>query len=171
MSVKLGAYEIVVSKLDIRQFKDIDVSNEIRLKILESARQVGTGLNSQHLRFILIDSKDMLQLLAEDSTSGGWVSGANFAIVILTNSDYGFKMLDAGRAVQNMQLVAWSEGVGSGLFTGIRDEKMRTDFNIPEDLDIAVIVGFGYPSRKLTGMKKNRMSMNNILFHQRYGNP
>ena len=171
MSVKLGAYEIVVSKLDIRQFKDIDVSNEIRLKILESARQVGTGLNSQHLRFILIDSKDMLQLLAEDSTSGGWVSGANFAIMILTNSDYGFKMLDAGRAVQNMQLVAWSEGVGSGLFTGIRDEKMRTDFNIPEDLDIAVIVGFGYPSRKLTGMKKNRMSMNNILFHQRYGNP
>ena len=89
MSVKLGAYEIVVSKLDIRQFKDIDVSNEIRLKILESARQVGTGLNSQHLRFILIDCKDMLQLLAEDSTSGGWVSGANFAIVILTNSDYG----------------------------------------------------------------------------------
>ena len=171
MSVKLGAYEIVVSKLDIRQFKDIDVSNEIRLKILESARQVGTGLNSQHLRFILIDSKDMLQLLAEDSTSGGWVSGANFAIVILTNSDYGFKMLDAGRALQNMQLVAWSEGVGSGLFTGIRDEKMRTDFNIPEDLDIAVIVGFGYPSRKLTGMKKNRMSMNNILYHQRYGNP
>ena len=171
MSVKLGTYEIVVSKLDIRQFKDIDVSNEIRLKILESARQVGTGLNSQHLRFILIDSKDMLQLLAEDSTSGGWVSGANFAIVILTNSDYGFKMLDAGRAVQNMQLVAWSEGVGSGLFTGIRDEKMRTDFNIPEDLDIAVIIGFGYPSRKLTGMKKNRMSMNNILYHQRYGNP
>jgi nitroreductase len=171
MSVKLGAYEIVVSKLDIRQFKDIDVSNEIRLKILESARQVGTGLNSQHLRFILIDCKDMLQLLAEDSTSGGWVSGANFAIMILTNSDYGFKMLDAGRAVQNMQLVAWSEGVGSGLFTGIRDEKMRTDFNIPEDLDIAVIVGFGYPSRKLTGMKKNRMSMNNILYHQRYGNP
>lgn len=157
--------------LDIRQFKDIDVSNEIRLKILESARQVGTGLNSQHLRFILIDSKDMLQLLAEDSTSGGWVSGANFAIVILTNSDYGFKMLDAGRALQNMQLVAWSEGVGSGLFTGIRDEKMRTDFNIPEDLNIAVIVGFGYPSRKLTGMKKNRMSMNNILYHQRYGNP
>ena len=171
MSVKLGTYEIVVSKLDIRQFKDIDVSNEIRLKILESARQVGTGLNSQHLRFILIDSKDMLQLLAEDSTSGGWVSGANFAIVILTNSDYGFKMLDAGRALQNMQLVAWSEGVGSGLFTGIRDNKMRTDFNIPEDLDIAVIVGFGYPSRKLTGMRKNRVSMNNIVYHQRYGNP
>ena len=156
--MKLGTYESVVSKLDIRQFKDLDVSNEIRLKILEAARQVGTGLNSQHLRFVLIDTKDMLQLL-------------DFAIMILTNSDYGFKILDAGRALQNVQLVAWSEGVGSGLFTGIREKKMRTDFNIHEDLDIAVIIGFGYPSRKLTGMRKNRMSMNNILYHQRYGDP
>lgn len=171
MSVKLGTYETVVSKLDIRQYSDRDVSNEIRQKILEAARQVGTGLNSQHLRFLLIESKDMLQLLAKDSTSGGWVSGANFAIMILTNSDYGFKMLDAGRALQNMQLVAWSEGVGSGLFTGVREKNIRTDFNIPEELDIAVIIGFGYPSRKLTGMKKNRLSMNNILYHQRYGNP
>jgi hypothetical protein len=42
----------------------------------------------------------------------------------------------------NMQLVAWSEGVGSGLFIGIREKKIRTDFNIPEDLDIVVIIGF-----------------------------
>jgi nitroreductase len=54
----------------------------------------------------------------------------------------------------NMQLVAWSEGVGLGLFIGIREKKIRTDFNIPEDLDIVVIIGFGYPSRKLTGMPK-----------------
>ena len=100
MSVKLGTYEIVVSKLDIRQFKDIDVSNEIRLKILESARQVGTGLNSQHPRLVLIDNKYMLQLLAKDSTSGAWVSEANFAIMVLTKSDYGLRMLDAGRALK-----------------------------------------------------------------------
>lgn len=171
MSMKLGTNECVVSKLDIRQFKELDVPNEIRLKILEAARQVGTGLNSQHLRFVLVDNKDMLRLLAEDSTSGAWVSGANFAVMILTNSDYDFKMLDAGRALQNMQLVAWSEGIGSGLFTGVREKKMRTDFNIPEDLSIAVIVAFGYPSRKLTGTRKNRISMNKILYHQKYGNP
>ena len=86
--------------LDIRQFKDIDVSNEIRLKILESARHVGTGLNSQHPRLVLIDNKDILQLLAKDSTSGAWVSEANFAIMVLTKSDYGFKMPDAGMVLK-----------------------------------------------------------------------
>jgi len=45
------------------------------------------------------------------------------------------------------------------LFIGIREKKIRTDFNIPEDLDIVVIIGFGYPSRKLTGMpeKNNKI--------------
>ena len=41
-----------------------------------------------------------------------------------------------------MQLDAWSEGVGSGLFIRIREKKIRIDFNIPDDLDIVVIIGF-----------------------------
>ena len=33
-----------------------------------------------------------------------------------------------------MQLAAWNNWVGSGLFTGIREEQLRTDFEIPEEL-------------------------------------
>jgi nitroreductase len=170
MSMNIGTYECIVSKLDIRQFKDQEVSNETRLKILEAGRQSGTGLNTQHLRFVLVDHKDVLKLLAEDSTSGSWVSGANFAIIVLTSPNFRFSMIDAGRALQNMQLAAWSEGIGSGLFTGVREEKMRKDFNIPEDLNIAVIVGFGYPSRRLIGRVKNRMPLDKVVYYQRYGN-
>lgn len=78
--------------------------------------------------------------------------------MVLTKSDYGFKMLDAGRALKYaascMERRYWI-----GLFIGIREKKIRTDFNIPEDLDIVVIIGFGYPSRKLTGMpeKNNKI--------------
>ena len=79
-------------------------------------------------------------------------------------------MIDAGRGLQNMQLVVLSEGIGSGLFTGVREEKMRKDFNIPEDLNIAVIVGFGYPSRRLIGRVKNRMPLDKVVYYQRYGN-
>jgi nitroreductase len=58
----------------------------------------------------------------------------------------------------NMQLVAWSEGVGWVCLLEL-GKKIRTDFNIPEDLDIVVIISFGYPSRKLTGMpeKNNKI--------------
>jgi nitroreductase len=69
--------------------------------------------------------------LSEDSTSGQWIVGANFSITLLTDPDYGFHLLDAGRVIQNMQLSAWDNGVDSGLYTVIRDEKMRSNFKIP----------------------------------------
>jgi nitroreductase len=168
MSTSLQIYECIVSKLDIRQFKDQAVSEDTRLRILDAARQTGTGLNSQHLRFVLIDGKERLKLLAEDSSSGTWVSGANFAVIVLADQSFRFNMLDAGRALQSMQLTAWAEGIGSGLFTGIREEKMRYDFNIPNELVIAVTAGFGYPLRISIGKAKNRVSLNGIVYHQRF---
>jgi len=106
--------------------------------------------------------------LAEDSSSGTWVSGANFAVIVLADQSFRFNMLDAGRALQSMQLTAWAEGIGSGLFTGIREEKMRYDFNIPNELVIAVTAGFGYPLRTSIGKAKNRVSLNGIVYHQRF---
>jgi nitroreductase len=127
----MDAFECIATKLEVREFSTQDVPSEIRSKILEAARLTGTGMNTQHWRFILVEKKDNLKELAEDSTSGSWVAGANFAVIVLTNPKYGFHLIDAGRVLQNMQLTAWNEGVGSGLFTGIREEKIRKDFQIP----------------------------------------
>src|SRR5919202_589806 len=145
----MDVFECITTKLEVREFSTQDVPSEIRSNVLEAARLTGTGMNTQHWRFILVENKDNLKKLAEDSTSGSWVAGANFAIIVLTNPKYNFHLIDAGRVVQNMQLAAWNQGVGSGLFTGIKEEKLRSDFKIPQDLDPTVIVGFGYPARKM----------------------
>ena len=76
----MDAFECIRTKLEVREFSTRDVPSEIRLKVLEAARLTGTGLNTQHWRFILVDNKQNLKKLAEDSTSGNWVAGANFAI-------------------------------------------------------------------------------------------
>jgi len=107
--------------------------------------------------------------LAEDSTSGGWVAGANFAVIVLSDPTLGFHGIDAGRAVQNMELAAWDQGVISGIYTGIKDEKLRKDFAIPSTLKAVVVVGFGYPVRKIVG-KKNRMPLTELAFIDKYGN-
>jgi len=66
---------------------------------------------------------------------------------VLTNPKYNFHMIDAGRVAQNMQLAAWNRGVASGVFTGVRETELRNDFGIPKELNITIIVGFGYPAR------------------------
>jgi nitroreductase len=165
----MDTFECITTKLDVREFSTQDVPSQIRSKILEAARLTGTGMNTQHWRFILVENKDNLKKLAEDSTSGSWVAGANFAIIVLTNPKYGFHAIDAGRVLQNMQLAAWNQGVGSGLFTGIREEKLRNNFQIPNELSLTVIVGFGYPVRKLTGKRKNRLPIHKLVYYEKYG--
>src|SRR5918998_3358598 len=165
----MDAFECIATKLEVREFSTQDVPSEMRSRILEAARLTGTGMNTQHWRFILVEKKDNLKKLAEDSTSGSWVSGANFAIIVLTNPKYGFHAIDAGRVLQNMQLTAWNQGVGSGLFTGIREEKLRNDFVIPKELSPSIIIGFGYPARELKGKRKNRLPLHELVYYEKYG--
>jgi nitroreductase len=165
----MDAFECITTKLEVREFSAEDVSSEIRLKVLEAARLTGTGLNTQHWRFIVLENKDNLKKLAEDSPSGRWVAGANFAVIVLTNPKYPFHSIDAGRVLQNMQLTAWNYGVGSGLFTGIDEQKLRSDFAIPNELSPTVIVGFGYAVRKLTGKRKNRLPLDELVYYEKYG--
>jgi nitroreductase len=166
----MDTFECITTKLEVREFSEQNVSSDIRSKILEAARLTGTGMNTQHWRFILIEKKENLKRLADDSTSGSWVAGANFAIIVLTNPKYGFHLIDAGRVLQNMQLAAWNYKVGSGLFTGIKQEQLRNDFGISNELSPTVIAGFGYPTRKLVGKRKNRLSLHELVYYEKYGN-
>jgi nitroreductase len=165
----MDAFDCIRTKLDIREFSSKDVPKEIKSKVLEAARMTGTGLNTQHWRFILAENKDNIKKLAEHSTSGSWVADCDFAIIILTNPKYGFHLIDAGRVLQNMQLAAWNYGVGSGIFTGIELDKLRKDFGIPQQLNVSAIVGFGYPQKKLTGNRKERLPIHKLVYYEKYG--
>ncbi|MEN2975197.1 MAG: nitroreductase family protein [Candidatus Caldarchaeales archaeon] len=164
----METYEAVVKRLEVREYSGERVPDHVKLKILEAARMSPTGLNLQHWRFILVEEKESLKKLAELSTSGRWVAGADFAIIVLTNPKYPFHMIDAGRAIQNMQLVGWSEGVGSCIYTGFREKEMKKEFRIPDEMAISAVVGFGYPKEKLRG-KKNRKPLSEIAYSERYG--
>ncbi|HZD13085.1 MAG TPA: nitroreductase family protein, partial [Candidatus Binatus sp.] len=147
------------------------VPADVKAKVLEAGRNSPTGMNTQHWRFILIQEPADVKKLAQDSTSGKWVAGANFAIIILTNPKYGFHLIDAGRAAQNLQISAWNYGVVSDLYTGVNAEALRKDFLVPSELNPTIVLGFGYPKRKITGKKKNRLPLSQVAFAERYGNP
>ncbi|HET6589007.1 MAG TPA: nitroreductase family protein [Candidatus Nitrosocosmicus sp.] len=165
----MNTRECIATKLDIREFSSDEVSTNSIKEILESARKTGSGLNTQHWRFILVREKDNLKKLSDASTSGQWIIGANFAIIILTDPKYSFHLLDAGRLIQNMQLSAWDEGIGSGIYTGVIPDQMRKHFNLPSNLNISAVLGFGYPKNRIKGNTKNRKSIEDISSIESYG--
>ena len=166
----MDAYEAVRSKLDIAEYASKNVSSDIKLKVVDAARLTGSGMNLQHWKFILVQGRERLKTLANDSTTGKWAEGADFAVIVLTNPKYGFHLLDAGRAVQNMQIAAWNFGVASRIFTGVNRDALERDFGVPKDMAPSVVVAFGYPTKKILG-KKKRKPINEIAFLDRFGKP
>jgi len=165
----MDAYQCVITKLDVREFSSKEVSADLKSKILEAGRLTQSGNNSQHWRFILVQEKESLRKLARASPWGEWVERANFAVIVLTEPTHDYHMIDAGRVVQDMELAAWSFGVASCVFTGIDGGFLHKDFGVPRNLSPTIIVGFGYPERKLLGKKKNRKPLSEITFLEKYG--
>src|SRR5207247_8609964 len=115
---------------------------------------------------ILVQDKVVIKKLAEDSTSGGWVAGADFAVIVLADPQLGFHLIDSGRAVQDMQLAAWDQGVISGLYTGFKEDRMRREFAIPNELKPTEVVGRGYPTVNILA-KKNLAPLSGLSFGDR----
>jgi nitroreductase len=166
----MNATEVVRTKLDSKEFSAQPVGTDVKKAVLEAARLTQSGMNSQHWRFILVQDPKNLAKLAADSATGSWVANANFAVVICTDPSKTFRLLDTGRAIQDMQITAWDSGVTSRIYTGIKQPDMRKDFGIPEDLESVAVVGFGYPKKKLLG-RKDRKPLSEVAFLERYGSP
>jgi len=166
----MDTYDAIVTKLDVRDFSDRHVEDEIKTKILQAARYTGSSSNTQHWRFILVKDKKNLATLAQDSTSGTWVKNADFAVIINIDPKIPASAIDTGRVLQDMELAAWNFGVVSRLFTGIKEADFRRDFAIPQELKPAAVLGFGYPVKKIKG-KKSRKPLEELVFAEGYGKP
>jgi len=166
----MNVSEAIRTRLEIKDFSDKQVPPEDKIAILDAGRLAASGLNSQHWRFILVDDRAGIETLAKTSTTGAWVEKANFAVIILTDKSFPWHLIDAGRAMTNMQLAAWERGIGSRIYTGIKEDEMRRTFNIPDKYSISAVIGFGYPAKKILG-KKSRKPLSEIAFHGKFGNP
>ena len=70
-----------------------------------------------------------------------------------------------------MELVAWSEGLGS-CFVGIRGEQQteaKAPLNIPDDHELITILPFGYRIMRTAGTGTPRKPMSEITHGERFG--
>lgn len=163
--------EAIETRLELKAFADEPVDAETKRHILDAGRLAPSGRNLQHWAFILVDEAETLDRLADSSPSGGWVHGADFAVVVLTDPSYSFSDLDAGRAVTHMQLEAWQRGVGSRIYTGVDEAEGQDLLGYPADLEPTVVVGFGHPPQPVDAYQgiKDREPLEAVAHHNRFG--
>jgi nitroreductase len=140
----MDTFLTIASKRDQRQYADRDIPAEVRDRILDAGRIAGSAQNRQPWRFLVIESADLVERVAETVYASKNLLGARLVVAIVVRGSPGF---DAGRAAQNMMLAAWNEGVTS-CPNGMPDpEKTAELLPLNEGERPLNILSFGYPAK------------------------
>ena len=119
----------------------------------------------------MVKNPDTIRELGRICTQGTFIGQAPLAIAIVMG-DARRPQLDAGRALQQMELAAWDEGLGT-CFVGMRAEEQQREvkalLGIPEDMELITILPFGYRVPGARGRGTPRKPMAEIAHGERFG--
>ena len=158
----MDTYECIRTRRTIREFKPDPVPDEIVYKLLQAARWAPSSSNTQPWHFVVVQARETIAELGRIATQGSFIEQAPLVIaVVMENARR--PQLDAGRALQQMELMAWSEGLGT-CFVGLRAQEQQDAIKdllgIPREMDLITVLPFGYrpEGRRATGAPRKPMA-------------
>jgi nitroreductase len=149
----VDTYLAVASKRDWRSYADRPIPEDVVRRILDAGRVAGSGSNKQPWTFVVVEDAERKERLAESVYATENVLSAGLVIAIVTSG--GGRVLDVGRAMQNMMLVAWNDGVVS-CPNGMPDRDQTAQMlGLDGDLLPVTVLTFAYPRRSLDPESKS----------------
>jgi nitroreductase len=141
MELRLG----IASRREVRRYADRPIPEDVQRQILDAGRLAGNASNRQPWRFVLVESPERREALAELVFEPGNVRGAQMVVVIAVRGK-GPVTFDSGRCAQNMLLAAWDLGVG-GCPNGMADRRSVIELlGLQEGEEPAIVLTLGYPA-------------------------
>ncbi|HEV2250621.1 MAG TPA: nitroreductase family protein [Candidatus Limnocylindria bacterium] len=167
----MEVFDAVRTVLAVRSYRPGPVPGDVVRRIVEAGRLSGSAGNVQPWHFIVVEDRSTLGRLGEIMTTGRYVAGAAFAIVVAVKKDSLYAVSDTSRAIQNMVLTAWAEGIGSN-WTGFGPlPAVEQLLGIPETHMALAVLPFGVPDAKLGLGRKKRKPLGKVASRERFGAP
>jgi nitroreductase len=117
----MDVFEAIKNRRSIRTFQDKPVPEELIEKIIEAGQWSPSACNRQAWKFIVIDSLEV-------------------------KLEYRDHLLSSAMAIQNMQLAAYSLGLGSCCVNNLPiKSRLRKILNIPRHYDPISLLCIGFP--------------------------
>ena len=149
----MDTYLAVASKRDWCSYADRPIPQDVVTRIVDAGRLAGNASNKQPWTFVLVEDPERKGRLAESVYVAGNVRSAALVVAIATPG--GGNLLDVGRAIQNMMLVGWNDGVVS-CPNGMPDRGQTAQaLGLEGDLLPVTVLTFGYPHRPLDPESKS----------------
>lgn len=153
--------QMLAERRTYRRFlQDKQVSQDIIDDILTAQRCASSAANLQPLRYVVVKTPEVVEqvfplvkwaarLPKELGTPKDGEHPTLFIVVLYEHEKKtGWTDIDAGLAISNMTLAAWSHGIGSCVMGSIDREQIRKTLDIEEDLAIHSVIAFGYPAHQ-----------------------
>jgi nitroreductase len=166
----MAVYDAIRTMLAVREYEQKPIPAEIVMRIVEAARLTGSSRNRQQWDFVVVRDEAALKRLGEMATHGKYIADAALAIaVVVPDGPVGY--IDGTRAVQDMMLAAWGEGIGSNWVGNVNTDEIKTLLNAPADRMVLTIIPFGYPTKSIGAGIKERKTLGEIAHAERFGQP
>lgn len=154
--------DIIYGRRTVRQFCDKLVEKEKIYKLIDAARYAPSASNKQAWKFIIIDDVQIKEQICKYNGSVVTVGKeiimhAPVGIMVLYRNDvsknyklYKDTIQSAAAAIQNIQLMAFNEGLGTCWICKLPlPKKLKVLLEIPRNYDIIAYIGVGYPDERL----------------------
>ena len=167
----MDVYECLKNRRTVREFKPTQVPEATLTKILSAARWAPSSRNQQPWHLVVIRNKETLTQIGQIAGTGSFIAKSPLAIaVVMDNADD--PELDAGRALQQMEIMAWSEGLGTCFVSLAEDEreKILQLLGIPAGMDLITVLPFGYHPDDFKGRGVPRKQLSEMVHSESFGN-
>lgn len=153
---------LVAERYSCRSYKNKPVAKELIIKILETARLAPSAVNKQPWKFLVLDTPELKQAVA-DCYPRDWIKTAPVFIIALGDHSTAWHRggdnkdhtdVDVSIAVEHICLAAASLDLGSCWICNFDVAKCKSGLNIPTGLEPIAIIPIGYPDDKMIGKKR-----------------
>ncbi len=160
--------DLLQQRRSVRKFRPHSVEEEKIAKLSEALLRAPTSRNLQPCEFIFVDDpKKMMQLATAKSHGSSFIASAPLAIVIAANpqkSDVWIE--DSSISAIIVQLAAEQLGLKS-CWVQLRlrehndgvsaSEFVRQLVGLPEEMEVPIVIGIGYPDDDITGHSRDSL--------------
>lgn len=167
----MDVYQVIRSRVAVRDFKPDPVPEASIRKVLLAARWAPSQKNRQPWRFIVVQDRAALKQMGALASSGGFIAQAPMAIAVLTEPGSRMAQFDVARAIENMELAAWAEGLGTTYVGQLDRDKIKALLDVPAEMELVTVMPFGYPTEKALRAGKRRKPLEEIAHRERFGQP
>jgi nitroreductase len=165
----MDTFECIRTRRTTRTFLPKEVPPDSVRRILEAGRLAPSARNLQPWQFIVLQDRATLKQLAPLCTTGRFIEQASFAVAVVTDPTNRWHEIDGARAVQNMELAAWNEGLGTCWIGSLEREQIKALLGIPPQLHLLTILPFGYPTDPQAPRRRTKKRPEEVFHWERFG--